>query len=78
MARKRRKKNGFVVPEATEAMNAFKYEMATELGVTPEYDSGYWGNISSRECGSVGGQMVRHMIAEAERTLNESEGGFKQ
>jgi hypothetical protein len=78
VARRSRKKNGLVVPEATEAMNALKYEMATELGINPEYESGYWGNISSRECGAVGGHMVRHMIAEAERSLNEGEGGFKQ
>jgi hypothetical protein len=77
MARQRRKKSKIIVPEATEAMQQYKYEMATELGINPEYRSEYWGNISSRECGAVGGQMVRRMIAEAERSLNEHEGGFK-
>ena len=48
-------KNIKVVPEAYQAMNQFKYEVATELGINPEYKSGYWGNISSRECGAVGG-----------------------
>ncbi len=78
MARRSRKKNSIIVPEATEAMNTFKYEMAAELGINPEYESGYWGNISSRECGAVGGHMVRRMIAEAEHSLNHNEGGFKQ
>lgn len=62
-------KNIKVVPEAFQAMNQFKYEVATELGINPEYKTGYWGNISSRECGSVGGHMVRRMIAAAEQEL---------
>jgi small acid-soluble spore protein D (minor alpha/beta-type SASP) len=79
LARKNRnrKKNRIPVPEATEAMNVFKYEMATELGINPVYESGYWGNISTREGGTVGGHTVRRMIAEAEQSLNEHEGGFK-
>lgn len=77
MARGSRKKNRILVPEAMQAMNEFKYEMAAELGINPEYESGYWGNISSRECGAVGGHMVRRMIAEAEHSLNQQEGGFK-
>ena len=78
MARKSRKRNRIMVPEAAQAMETFKYEMASELGINPEYETGYWGNISSRECGAVGGQMVRRMIAEAEQSLNQHEGGFKQ
>lgn len=58
-------------------MDQFKYEMASELGINPEYKSGYWGNISSRECGAVGGHMVRRMIAEAEKSLIQQLGGFK-
>ncbi|MCK9525320.1 MAG: alpha/beta-type small acid-soluble spore protein [Limnochordia bacterium] len=77
MARRNRKKNRILAPEATEAMNVFKYEMASELGINPAYETGYWGNISSRECGAVGGQMVRRMLAEAENSLNQNEGGFK-
>ncbi len=57
------------VPEAFQAMNQFKYEVATELGINPEYKSGYWGNISSRECGAVGGHMVRRMVAAAQQSL---------
>lgn len=77
MARRNRRRNRILVPEAKHAMNEFKYEMAAELGINPEYKSGYWGNISSRECGAVGGQMVRRMIAEAEKSLIQQEGGFK-
>jgi len=58
-----------VVPHAYQALNQFKYEVANELGINPEYKTGYWGNISSRECGSVGGHMVRRMIALAEQEL---------
>lgn len=58
-----------VVPQAFQALNQFKYEVANELGINPEYKTGYWGNISSRECGSVGGHMVRRMIALAEQEL---------
>lgn len=61
--------NNKVIPQATQAMNQFKYEVATELGINSEYKTGYWGNISSRECGAVGGHMVRRMIAAAEQSL---------
>ena len=64
-----------VIPEAYQAMNQFKYEVATELGINPEYKSGYWGNISSRECGAVGGHMVRRMIAAAQQSLVGQGGG---
>jgi small acid-soluble spore protein D (minor alpha/beta-type SASP) len=78
VARKSRKRNTKLVPEAAQAMHKFKYEMATELGINPEYEAGYWGNIASRECGAVGGQMVRKMLAEAEHSLMDHEAGFKQ
>lgn len=58
-----------LIPQAYHTLNQFKYEVASELGINPEYKTGYWGNISSRECGSVGGHMVRRMIAAAEQEL---------
>ncbi|HHT43404.1 MAG TPA: alpha/beta-type small acid-soluble spore protein [Firmicutes bacterium] len=58
-----------VIPQAFQALNQFKYEVANELGINPEYKTGYWGNITSRECGAVGGHMVRRMIALAEQEL---------
>ena len=38
-----------VIPEAYQAMNQIKYEVATELGIDHEHKPGYWGSISSRE-----------------------------
>ncbi len=63
------KRNQPVVTGAGRGLQNFKYEIATELGINPEYKSGYWGNVSSRECGAVGGHMVRRMIAAAEQSL---------
>ncbi|MCI8622417.1 MAG: alpha/beta-type small acid-soluble spore protein [Provencibacterium sp.] len=51
--------NNPVVPEAREALNKFKMEAATEVGVNLK--QGYNGDLTSREAGSVGGQMVKKM-----------------
>lgn len=74
MARGSNTSNQRLVPQAYNALNQFKYEVATELNINPEYKSGYWGNISSRECGAVGGHMVRRMIAAAEQALVDQNG----
>jgi len=63
------KRNTIIVPEAQKAMYQFKYEMANEVGVTNQIQGGYWGNISSRDCGAVGGHMVRRMIQAYEQSL---------
>ena len=55
------------VPEAKEAMNRFKYEVASELGV-PLKD-GYNGDLTSRQNGSVGGYMVKKMIEAQEKQM---------
>ena len=52
--------NKNVVPEAKESMNRFKMEAANEVGVNLK--QGYNGDLTSREAGSVGGQMVKKMI----------------
>ena len=54
-----RNNNQINVPEAKEAMNRFKMECANEVGVNLK--QGYNGDLSSREAGSVGGQMVKDM-----------------
>ncbi|MCL4516641.1 MAG: alpha/beta-type small acid-soluble spore protein [Firmicutes bacterium] len=55
---------------AVGALDQFKYEVANELGIqTNKIKDGYWGELSSRECGAVGGHMVRRMIAAAEQSL---------
>ena len=60
--------NRVVVPEAKEAMNKFKMEVASEIGV-PLSDGGYNGNLTSAQNGSVGGYMVKKMIEEQERQM---------
>ena len=59
--------NRIVVPEAREAMNKFKMEAANEVGVNLQ--NGYNGHLTSREAGSVGGQMVKKMIQSYENGL---------
>lgn len=63
-----------VVPGAYKAMEQFKYEIANELGLQSGIQNGYWGNLSSRDCGAVGGQMVRRMIELAEQQLSGTTG----
>ena len=60
-------RNQKVVPEAREALNKFKYEVATEVGVTLK--DGYNGDIASKDAGKIGGQMVRKLIETAERQM---------
>lgn len=55
------------VPEAKEAMNRFKMEVAGELGVP--LSNGYNGNLTSAQNGSVGGYMVKKMIEAQERQM---------
>ena len=56
------------VPEAKEAMNKFKMEVADEIGV-PLSNGGYNGNLTSYQNGSVGGYMVKKMIEEQEKKM---------
>ena len=55
------------VPEAKEAMKRFKEEVASELGV--QLKDGYNGDLTSREAGSIGGEMVRKMIKRQEEQM---------
>ncbi len=59
--------NNAVVPEAREALDKFKMEAASEVGVNLK--QGYNGDLTSREAGSVGGQMVKKMIEAYERGM---------
>ncbi len=54
------KSNSVMVPEAKEAMERFKNEAASEVGVSLK--QGYNGDLTSRQAGSIGGQMVKKMI----------------
>ena len=55
------------VPEAKGAMNRFKEEVANELGINLK--AGYNGDLTSKEAGSIGGEMVRRMIRKQEESM---------
>ncbi len=55
------------VPEAKGALDQFKYEVASEIGVPLKH--GYNGDLTSRQNGSVGGEMVRRMIKSQEEQM---------
>ena len=59
--------NKIVVPEAKAAMEKFKMEAANEVGV--DLKKGYNGSMTTREAGSVGGQMVKKMIEAYENSI---------
>ena len=62
-------RNSKLVPEASEALNKFKYEVAGEVGVTLK--EGYNGDLSSKDAGRIGGNMVRKMIQQAENQMKK-------
>ena len=59
--------NQKVVPEAKAALDKFKQEVASEVGVNLK--QGYNGDISSKDAGRVGGNMVRKLIQQAENNM---------
>ena len=69
MSSKNNNRNQIMVPQAREAMNKFKMEAANEVGV--DLKQGYNGELTSRQAGSVGGQMVKKMIESYENNLNK-------
>ncbi len=60
-------KNSIAVPEAKDALERFKMEAASEVGVNLK--QGYNGDLTSKQAGSVGGQMVKKMIESYEKGL---------
>lgn len=56
-----------IVPQAKEALNKFKMESANEVGVNLK--QGYNGDLTSKQAGSVGGQMVKKMIEAYENSV---------
>ncbi len=56
-----------LVPEAKEALNRFKMEAASEVGVSLK--QGYNGDLTSKQAGSIGGQMVKKLIENAENQM---------
>ncbi len=67
MASKNNNSNQMAVPEARAAMERFKMEAAAEVGVNLK--DGYNGELTSRQAGSVGGQMVKKMIEAYEQNM---------
>ena len=59
--------NKKLVPEAMSALDKFKYEVAPEIGVTLK--DGYNGDISAKDAGKIGGNMVRKMIQQVENNM---------
>ena len=62
--------NNLVNPNARDAMDRFKMEAASQVGVNLK--QGYNGDLTSRQAGSIGGEMVKRMIAYAENNMNNS------
>ena len=61
--------NQMAVPQAKEAMNRFKQEVASEIGVPLK--EGYNGALTSRQAGSIGGEMVKKMIMRQEEQMSK-------
>ncbi|KAB3535382.1 alpha/beta-type small acid-soluble spore protein [Alkaliphilus pronyensis] len=63
--------NRIVVPEARQALNQMKLEIANELGLT-DYESMDKGELTSRQNGYVGGYMTKRLVEYAERTMSNN------
>ena len=59
--------SSMAVPEAKAAMDRFKTEVAAEIGINLK--EGYNGDLTSREAGSIGGEMVKRMVKNYEQNL---------
>ena len=60
--------NNTSIPQARQAMDNMKYEVASELGINLK--QGYNGDLTSRDAGSIGGSMVKKMIDAQERAMS--------
>ncbi|HBI56603.1 MAG TPA: hypothetical protein DG577_05460 [Firmicutes bacterium] len=66
-----------LVPEADKAMENFKNEIASELGLTQRIQSVGYANMTPRETGQIGGQMVRRMIELVENSMSGGGGQLR-
>ena len=62
------KSNSYELPGSKEAMNKFKQEVASEVGVNLK--QGYNGDLTSKQAGTIGGNMVKKMIHQAESQMS--------
>lgn len=60
--------NSLIVPQANQALDQLKYEVAQELGISIPQD-GYMGNMATRDAGSIGGNITRRLVQIAEQQL---------
>jgi hypothetical protein len=66
------KTNELVFAQAKKALDQMKYEISKELNIdTSPIQGDYWGYMTARDCGAVGGNMVKRMIEAAEQTLSQ-------
>lgn len=71
-----RNRNSLVVPQSSQALEQLKMEAAQELGVTiPQ--SGYYGDVTSREAGSLGGYITKRLVQIAEQSLSGNSGNVR-
>ena len=63
---------GAMVPEARQALNNMKYEIAGELGINLK--QGYNGDLPSRQAGYIGGYMTKRLVEQAERAMSNQMG----
>ncbi|MFC5530096.1 small, acid-soluble spore protein, alpha/beta type [Cohnella yongneupensis] len=67
--------SSLVVPQARQALEQLKYEVAQELGIQISPD-GYYGNMLTRDAGSIGGQITRRLVQMAEQQLSGGSSSF--
>lgn len=63
-----RSSNKLVVPQATAALDQMKFEVAQELGISIPQD-GYYGNVATKDAGSIGGYITRRLVQIGEQAL---------
>jgi hypothetical protein len=63
-----RSSNQLVVPQANQALDQMKFEIAQELGIQVPADN-YWGNMATRDAGAIGGHITRRLVQIAEEAL---------
>ncbi|UHA72455.1 alpha/beta-type small acid-soluble spore protein [Paenibacillus sp. 481] len=63
-----RSSNNLVVPQASGALEQLKFEIAQELGINLSQD-GYYGNLATRDAGSIGGYITKRLVQIAEQQL---------
>jgi len=65
-----------LVPEAEGAMDNLKRSIASEFGI--DFESSYKGNLSAKQCGMVGGEMVRRIIEQMKHEITQNPNRFRQ